>query len=43
MTKISVFDYKSFKKFLLDWIAQTPSNGRGQRKLMAQAMGCQTP
>lgn len=43
MTKISVYDYKSFKKFLLDWIAQTPSNGRGQRKLMAQAMGCQTP
>lgn len=43
MTKVSVYEYKSYKQFLIDWIAQTPSGGRGQRKLMAQSMGCQTP
>lgn len=43
MNKISIYDYKSYRSYLLDWIAQTPAGGRGQRKLMAQAIGCQTP
>jgi uncharacterized protein (TIGR02147 family) len=41
--KTNVFDYKSYKAYLLDWIGQSPANGRGQRKFLAQAIGCQTP
>jgi len=41
--KITLFEYKSYKAYLLDWIANSPANGRGQRKLLAQAVSCQTP
>jgi uncharacterized protein (TIGR02147 family) len=43
LRKPAIFEYKSYKSYLLDWIALTPANGRGQRKLLAQAIGCQTP
>lgn len=43
MTKISVYDYKSYKKFIVDWMDLLPAHGRGQRKLLAGAIGCQTP
>jgi uncharacterized protein (TIGR02147 family) len=43
MKKTNVFDYRSYKVYLLDWIKQSPAGGRGQRKFLAQAIGCQTP
>ncbi len=43
MKKLSIYAYKEYKTFLIDWIARTPNAGRGQRKLLAEAVGCQTP
>ena len=43
MKKASVYEYKSYKQFILDWIEATPNAGRGQRKLIAEAIGCQNP
>jgi uncharacterized protein (TIGR02147 family) len=43
MKKLSIFEYKDYKKFILDWMDNTPNQGRGQRKLLAEAIGCQTP
>lgn len=43
MKKASIYEYKSYKQFILDWIANTPNEGRGQRKLIAEAIGCQNP
>lgn len=43
MKKTSIYEYKSYKKFILDWIDKTPNSGRGQRKLIAEAIGCQNP
>lgn len=40
--RLSIYEYKDYKKFIIDWIAQAPQNGRGMRKLMAEAIGCQT-
>lgn len=42
MSPISVFEYKDYKKFILDWIARGPLKGRGLRKQLADAIGCQT-
>lgn len=42
MTKISVFNYKDYKKFILDWISNSPNEGRGLRKQLAEAIQCQT-
>lgn len=43
MTSVSIFEYRDYKKFLLDWIARAPHAGRGLRKQIADAIGCQTP
>ena len=43
MVKQSVYEYKDYKKFVLDWIQRLSNAGRGQRKLLAAAIGCQTP
>lgn len=40
--KISVFEYKDYKRFINDWIEQAPSKGRGLRTQLAEAIGCQT-
>ena len=40
---LSVFEYSYYKKFILDWIESIPNGGRGLRKSLADAMGCQTP
>ena len=43
MSRASVYEYKDYKKYIIDWIENLPNNGRGQRKLLADAIGCQTP
>lgn len=43
MARIRLYDYKSYKQYLMDWLEQSPAQGRGQRKIMAEAIGCQTP
>jgi len=43
MKKASIYEYKSYKQFILDWMLATPNEGRGQRKLIAEAIGCQNP
>jgi uncharacterized protein (TIGR02147 family) len=43
MKKSSIYEYKSYKQFILDWMSATPNEGRGQRKLIAEAIGCQNP
>lgn len=43
MAYISIYDYKDYKAFVIDWINLTPSKGRGQRMRLAEAIGCQTP
>jgi uncharacterized protein (TIGR02147 family) len=43
MKKSTIFEYKNYKQFILDWMDKTPQQGRGQRKLLAEAIGCQTP
>lgn len=43
MKKLSVFEFKDYKVFLVQWMARAPNEGRGQRKLLAEAVGCQTP
>lgn len=43
MKKTSIFEYKNYKQYILDWMDKTPMQGRGQRKLLAEAIGCQTP
>ncbi|MDG0817220.1 TIGR02147 family protein [Bdellovibrio svalbardensis] len=42
MNTISVYEYKDYKKFITDWIANGPHKGRGLRKQLAEAVGCQT-
>jgi uncharacterized protein (TIGR02147 family) len=37
----SIFAYEDYKTFLLDRIDSWPGGGRGVRRLMAEAMGCQ--
>ncbi len=37
----SVFEYESYKTYLLDRIKTSPSAGRGLRRRMAEAMNCQ--
>lgn len=43
MTKLSIYSFNDYKKFILEWLEKTPLQGRGQRKLLAEAIGCQTP
>ena len=39
--KSSLFEYTHYKAFLNALIAAKPNGGRGQRKLLAEAIGCQ--
>lgn len=43
MEKLSIYEYQDYKKFLLHWMERAPNQGRGQRKQLAEAVGCQTP
>jgi uncharacterized protein (TIGR02147 family) len=43
MTIASIFEFNDYKKFVIEWIEQAPHNGRGLRKGLAEAIGCQTP
>jgi uncharacterized protein (TIGR02147 family) len=43
LKKSSIFEYKNYKQYILDWIEKAPNEGRGQRKILAEAIGCQTP
>lgn len=43
MARISIYEFKDYKKYVLEWINRAANNGRGQRKLLADAIGCQTP
>jgi len=43
MDRLSIYEYTDYKRFLLDWMARAPNKGRGQRKLLSVALGCQTP
>ncbi len=43
MTTLTVFEYKDYKKFIIDWIDKGPLRGRGLRKQLSEAIGCQTP
>ena len=42
MVKLSIFEYKDYKKFIADWIEHSANKGRGLRKQLAEAIGCQT-
>lgn len=42
MTGSHIFEFKDYKKFIITWIEQGPQKGHGQRKLLAEAMDCQT-
>lgn len=42
MKAISIYEYRDYKRFITDWIEQSPHKGRGLRKHLAQAIGCQT-
>jgi len=43
MEKLSVYEYQDYKKYLLHWLDRAPNGGRGRRKQLAEAIGCQTP
>lgn len=43
MARVSVYEYSDYKQFIRDWIERSPSGGRGLRKALAEAVGCQTP
>ncbi|MGZ3696392.1 MAG: TIGR02147 family protein [Bdellovibrionota bacterium] len=38
----AVFEFKDYKRFVLDSIAGAPNGGRGLRRQLAEAIGCQT-
>lgn len=42
MSTVSIYEFKDYKKFVRDWIANEPHKGRGLRKKLADAVGCQT-
>jgi uncharacterized protein (TIGR02147 family) len=43
MGAVSLFEFSDYKKYLIAWIEQAPNSGRGLRKTLADAIGCQTP
>jgi uncharacterized protein (TIGR02147 family) len=43
MEKLSIYQFQDYKKFLLNWMERGPNQGRGMRKQLADAIGCQTP
>ena len=40
-TKESVFEFTSYKEYLLHWIAARPHQGRGERSRIAETLQCQ--
>lgn len=43
MERLSIYEYKDYKRLILDWMERNPNKGRGQRKQLAVAIDCQTP
>lgn len=43
MHRHAIYQYNDYKTYVLDWIARSPQGGRGLRKKLADAVGCQTP
>lgn len=43
MSRPNVFEFKSYKPYILAHLDALPNLGRGQRKHLADAVGCQTP
>jgi len=43
MEKLSIYEFQDYKKFLRQWMERAPNQGHGQRKLLAEAIQCQTP
>ncbi len=41
MNHLSIFEYKDYKKYILEWMEQGAHQGRGMRKQLAEAIGCQ--
>lgn len=41
--KASIFEYKSYKKYLNDLVDHSPQGGRGIKKALAEAIHCQNP
>lgn len=39
--KKSIFEYHNYKKFIIDLIDNSPSEGRGRRKALAESIRCQ--
>jgi uncharacterized protein (TIGR02147 family) len=36
----SIFEYRNYKRYLLDWLAIQPGNGHGWRSRIAKSVGC---
>ncbi|MGZ3772066.1 MAG: TIGR02147 family protein [Pseudobdellovibrionaceae bacterium] len=43
MEKLSLYEFQDYKKYLHQWMERAPNQGRGFRKQLADAIGCQTP
>ena len=43
MEKLSIYEFRDYKNFVVQWMERMPNSGRGQRKILADAVGCQTP
>lgn len=39
--KLTIYEYSDYKKYIHDLIASYPQQGRGQRKSLAETIGCQ--
>ncbi len=43
MANTMIYEFNDYKKYIHQWLKSTPNEGRGLRKAMADAIGCQTP
>ncbi len=43
MSRPNIFEFKTYKPYILAYFDALPNFGRGQRKHLATAVGCQTP
>lgn len=41
VSKASVFEFTSYKEYLLHWISRRPNSGRGERSRIAETLRCQ--
>jgi len=41
-TKLSIYKYNNYKEFLLDIMLMRPNKGRGERKIFAELLNCQS-